>query len=208
MIALPKAISQGSNATGGGALAAFIEISAARADPAVTANIAAANTIFFMTIPITVRTNSPISVSQGQATIDCVKLRLQSGALLPLAGKQKARASADFLGVFGVWRNVVGWCCITTTFFDRSKRFCDRSPAPVERLSGRPRRSSPGPASFQVNPANFSESSGWTAGVSAHEKGRSDGRGGLSRLRGNAEFPLSVVISAGRRRLMTARMSP
>jgi hypothetical protein len=53
MIALPKAISQGSNGGGGGALAAFKGISAAKAEPAVIASTAATKTIFFMTIPIT-----------------------------------------------------------------------------------------------------------------------------------------------------------
>jgi hypothetical protein len=58
MTAPPKAISQGSNGAGGGAFKAFIGMSAAKADP-VTANIAATNTIFFMTIPITFQRTSP-----------------------------------------------------------------------------------------------------------------------------------------------------
>jgi hypothetical protein len=53
MIALPKATSQGSNAAGGGALSAFMGISAARAEPDTIASAVANKTNFFMTIPIT-----------------------------------------------------------------------------------------------------------------------------------------------------------
>src|ERR1700722_15117298 len=56
MIALPKAISQGSNAAGGGALTAFVYKSAEKAEPAVIASTAAAKTIFFMSIPIAFNT--------------------------------------------------------------------------------------------------------------------------------------------------------
>src|SRR5580698_1926731 len=55
MIALPKAISHGSNGAGGGALTALRGISAAKAEPtvpAVIASAAAIKTSFFMTIPI------------------------------------------------------------------------------------------------------------------------------------------------------------
>jgi hypothetical protein len=52
MIALPKAISQGSNAGGGGALTALSGMSAARAEPDTIASAVASKTIFFMTIPI------------------------------------------------------------------------------------------------------------------------------------------------------------
>src|ERR1700686_1581807 len=60
MIALPKAISHGSNAAGGGALTAFNGISAARAEPDTIASAVANITNFFMTIPITFPKISPI----------------------------------------------------------------------------------------------------------------------------------------------------
>ena len=60
----PKAISQGSNGAGGGALTAFRGISAAKAEPAVIASTAATKTSFFMTIPITFK-NSPVPTPQG-----------------------------------------------------------------------------------------------------------------------------------------------
>ena len=58
MIADPKAMSQGSNGAGGGALTAFSGRSAAKAEPvtaepATIASAVANNTTFFMTIPIT-----------------------------------------------------------------------------------------------------------------------------------------------------------
>src|SRR6266487_6531641 len=52
MIALPKAISQGSNGAGGGAFTAFTGISAAKAEPDTIASAVANKTSFFMTIPI------------------------------------------------------------------------------------------------------------------------------------------------------------
>src|SRR3954463_6352712 len=52
MMALPKAISQGSNGAGGGALTALTAMSAARAEPESSASAVASKTIFFMTIPI------------------------------------------------------------------------------------------------------------------------------------------------------------
>ena len=59
MMALPKAMSQGSNAAGGGALTALTGISAAKAEPETIASAVANNTIFFMTIPITFQ-DSPV----------------------------------------------------------------------------------------------------------------------------------------------------
>ena len=56
MIALPKAISQGSNTGGGGALTALTRMSAARAEPDTIASAVANKANFFMTIPITVKT--------------------------------------------------------------------------------------------------------------------------------------------------------
>src|SRR4051794_33354293 len=55
MSALPKAISQGSNGAGAGALTALTAISAAIAEPESSASAVANKTIFFMTIPIVVR---------------------------------------------------------------------------------------------------------------------------------------------------------
>src|SRR4029450_7618897 len=48
----PKAISQGSNAGGGGALTAFTRRSAAKAEPDTNASAGANKATFFMTIPI------------------------------------------------------------------------------------------------------------------------------------------------------------
>src|ERR1700755_1609298 len=53
MIPAPKAMSQGSNGAGGGALTAFRGISAANAEPDTIASAVANKTHFFMTIPIT-----------------------------------------------------------------------------------------------------------------------------------------------------------
>src|SRR3979409_2664311 len=71
MIALPKAISQGSNAGGGGALTAFSAISAAKAEPDTIASAVANKTPFFMTTPITFQDQSGSGVPQGQAITDC-----------------------------------------------------------------------------------------------------------------------------------------
>ena len=59
MMALPKAMSQGSKAGGGGALTALTAISAAKAEPETIASAVANNTIFFMTIPINFQ-DSPV----------------------------------------------------------------------------------------------------------------------------------------------------
>src|SRR4029079_4127837 len=62
MIALPNATSQGSNGAGGGALTAFVAISAARAEPDTIASAVANKASFFMTIPITFL-DSPVPVA-------------------------------------------------------------------------------------------------------------------------------------------------
>src|SRR3954451_8382103 len=113
MIALPKAISQGSNGAGGGALTALTAISAARAEPESSASAVANNTIFFMTIPIVVRS---VRLRRPKQTDN--RLQLISAANLrgsTLGGKRKRRATAAFLGVFGFVTDVVGRCCIPTT---------------------------------------------------------------------------------------------
>jgi hypothetical protein len=74
MIALPKAISQGSNAAGGGALRAFTCKSAAKADPDTIVSAVANKTNFFMTIPTTFKGQSDSGVPQGQTTTDCSEI--------------------------------------------------------------------------------------------------------------------------------------
>ncbi len=66
MIALPKAISQGSNGAGGGAFTAFTGISAAKADPDTIASAVANKTSFFMTIPITLLDSPVPAAPQGK----------------------------------------------------------------------------------------------------------------------------------------------
>src|SRR6267154_2412242 len=93
----PKARSQGSNGAGGGALA-FTAISAANVEPAVIASIAAANTSFFMTIPISLQKQSGLNATRTGQTY-CSKhpaANLEPGKP-PV--KQKRQASAAFLGV-------------------------------------------------------------------------------------------------------------
>src|SRR3954449_2651669 len=71
MSALPKAISHGSNGAGGGALTALTAISAAIAEPESSASAVANKTIFFMTIPIVVRSvrlRRPQAQRQSTAT--------------------------------------------------------------------------------------------------------------------------------------------
>jgi hypothetical protein len=51
MIALPKAISHGSNAGGGGAFNALSDMSAPKAEAETIVSAVANKTIFFMTIP-------------------------------------------------------------------------------------------------------------------------------------------------------------
>ena len=62
MIALPKAISQGSKAGGGGAFTALTRRSAAKAEPEISVSAVANKASFFMTIPITFL-NSPVPVA-------------------------------------------------------------------------------------------------------------------------------------------------
>src|SRR6266480_1754067 len=73
MMALPKAMSQGSNGAGGGALTAFTAMSAARAEPVTIASAVANKTTFFMTIPISVSKISPIRrpPPRGQTITGC-----------------------------------------------------------------------------------------------------------------------------------------
>src|ERR1700736_2747557 len=72
MIALPKATSQGSKVTAGGASTAFTGISAATAEPDTIASATANQTDFFMTIPNhTLGNQSDSGVSEGQARTDC-----------------------------------------------------------------------------------------------------------------------------------------
>ena len=90
MIALPKARSQGSNGAGGGALAAFKGKSAAKAEP-VIARSAATKTIFFMTIPITLKDQSDFRRPQGKRQ-SAVTEFLNVVAIwnaLPVAGSKK-----------------------------------------------------------------------------------------------------------------------
>src|ERR1700733_14245479 len=116
MTALPKAISQGSNAAGGGALTAFVYKSAERAEPAVIASTAAAKTIFFMSIPIafnTVRFRHPPGTSDNRLKLNSLSARNLERSARPV--KQKRGAFAAFLGVIAIPGNVVRVCCIPTT---------------------------------------------------------------------------------------------
>src|SRR5256885_5900042 len=65
MMALPKAISQGLNATGGGALA-LTGMSAARAEPEIIASAVANKTTFFILIPITFQEPARFRSPPGQ----------------------------------------------------------------------------------------------------------------------------------------------
>src|SRR5438477_790408 len=115
MMAEPKARSQGSNGAGGGALA-FTAISAAKVEPAVIASTAAANTSFFMTIPIACLRQSGL-VAPRTGETDCNQ---NPAANLKPANhpvKQKRQASAAFLGVMALLPQVVIGCCIRTTIF-------------------------------------------------------------------------------------------
>src|SRR3954470_629414 len=99
MSALPKAISQGSNGAGAGALTALTAISAAIAEPESSASAVANKTIFFMTIPIVVRSvrlRRPQAQRQSTVTNFCgTNLRRRI-----LCGKLKRQATAAFLGAF------------------------------------------------------------------------------------------------------------
>src|SRR3954447_6545869 len=113
MIALPNAISQGSNGAGGGALTALTAISAARAEPESSASAVANNTIFFMTIPIVVRS---VRLRRPKHTDNRLQL-ISAGNLRggTLGVKRKRQATAAFLGFLGFVTDVVSGCCIPTT---------------------------------------------------------------------------------------------
>src|SRR4051794_23500307 len=62
----PKAISHGSNATGGGAFTALRAISAAKAEPETIASAVANKATFFMTIPVPPKLAVQLRHPQGQ----------------------------------------------------------------------------------------------------------------------------------------------
>src|SRR4051794_14488682 len=114
MIALPKAISHGSNGAGTGALTALTAMSAARAEPESSASAVASKTIFFMTIPIvtrSVRFRRPGGICDNRLQPVCAT-NLRRGHL---GGKRKRQATAAFLGVLTLRVDVVAACCIPTT---------------------------------------------------------------------------------------------
>src|SRR3954453_6760346 len=97
MIALPKAISHGSNGAGTGALTALTAMSAARAEPESSASAVASKTVFFMTIPIVARsvsTSKPARHSDNRNQFPAINLRRSH-----LGGERKRGATAAFLGV-------------------------------------------------------------------------------------------------------------
>jgi hypothetical protein len=110
MIALPNAKSHGLTGAGGGALA-LTGMSAAKAEPEIIASAVAAKTIFFMTIPITFQNPVSFRMPPGRTGV-LTGCNLERGVT---AVKQKTQAFADFLGVCGIPRKVVGVCCIPTT---------------------------------------------------------------------------------------------
>src|SRR5436309_15059428 len=99
MIALPKAISQGSKGAGGGALTALTAISAARAEPESSASAVANNTIFFMTIPIVVR-SVRLRRPQAQRQSTATNSERQSAARLRLREAKKT-SKCCLLGLWG-----------------------------------------------------------------------------------------------------------
>src|SRR3954464_5031484 len=111
MIALPKAISQGSKAGSGGALIALTAISAARAGADTIASAVANNTIFFMRRSPSDFKISPIRRPQGQTVTDCSQIpstSLQSAARYLYSEAQKSRMCRLFeryrLGNACSWR--------------------------------------------------------------------------------------------------------
>src|SRR5665213_183712 len=124
MIALPKAMSQGSNAAGGGALTAFTGKSAARAEPETIASAVANKTIFFMTIPTRFKDQSDSGVPPGTADNRLQRTRPRLWNASPLQRKQKRQAFAAFLGVMPILTNVVGVCCIPITTLTDSCARC------------------------------------------------------------------------------------
>src|SRR3954465_14112009 len=99
MSALPKAISQGSNGAGAGALTALTAISAARAELESSASAVANKTIFFMTIPIVVRS---VRLRRPQAQRHRLQTKFPGTNLRrrTFCVKLKRQATAAFLGVF------------------------------------------------------------------------------------------------------------
>src|SRR3954466_4071133 len=95
MTELPKAISQGSRAGGGGALIALTAISAARAGADTIASAVANNTIFFMTtIPIRFQDQSDPAPPGTNGNGDCSQIpstSLQSAARYLCSEAQKTR---------------------------------------------------------------------------------------------------------------------
>src|SRR5215213_9311199 len=108
MMALPKAMSHGSNAGGGGALMAFRDISAANAGADTIASAVANNTIFFMTIPITFKDQSDSGAPRDKRQPTAAKF-LQPDCNLqrttPIGEAKKTRICR----LFG--RSRPGWKC-------------------------------------------------------------------------------------------------
>src|ERR1700744_6578469 len=103
-------MSHGSKAAGGGALTAFIGLSAARAEPVIASAVAAIITTFFMNDPHRL-------ICRNQLWLHPVtgvpRQRLAPMFLTPCnlerarrRVKPKSDAFADFLGVWGVCRKV------------------------------------------------------------------------------------------------------
>jgi hypothetical protein len=89
---------------------AFIGISAAKAEPDIVASAVAAKIIFFMTIPIRETSRLRMPPSDGLVVnLDGNLKRAESRE------KPKCQASAAFLGVREIPRQVVCVCCIPTT---------------------------------------------------------------------------------------------
>src|SRR5712671_829584 len=146
MSALPKAISQGSKAGGGGALTAFNFMSAATAEPDTIASAVANKTSFFMTIPITFKTvqfRGPPRASDNRLQPNSLT-RLQSGTRRPLREAKKSsicrlfrRYGGSTKGCPPVWHsnnNFRGFVC-PLTYIDLAERFeseSRRSPKDLE----------------------------------------------------------------------------
>src|SRR5215813_6592821 len=114
MIALPKAMSQGSNG-GGGATLALTGMSAARAEPEIIASAVANKITFFILIPITFQEPARFKTPPGLAIPGCKSnslTRLQSGTR-PLDGEAKnagicrlfVRLSDSTKGCWEVWHS-------------------------------------------------------------------------------------------------------
>src|SRR5882757_2139586 len=125
MMALPKAISQGSNGAGGGALTAFTAISAAIAELEIIASAVANKANFFMTVPIYFSRQLSSGGPQGKQELTATQSRPSNLERMHEAVKPKRHACADFLGVLAVLPHV-GWRVLHL-----DNNFL--SPAPVER---------------------------------------------------------------------------